>query len=187
MLILRNQCDFLIQVKGNCSKLFSVIQQHVSNASPLSTYESHEKGHGRMESRCVQIYAHNKEAKIPRCWRGIRRLIKVRRWGLRNGEAFENTSFYILSKPINSAQVVAKAIRGHWGIENGLHWVKDVHLGEDQMSITHPRMATIVAFFNTIALNLIRSKGYKPVKDTFVIFTNKVKELYDLFQFSLAK
>lgn len=105
----------------------------------------------------------------------------MRRWGTRHGKYYEEVSFYVLSKPIDSAQTVAKGIRGHWGIENNLHWVKDVILGEDDMTITNQKQATIVAHLNTTALNLLRLAGLKPNKDTLAIFTNKVHELHKLF------
>ena len=78
---------------------------------------------------------------------------------------------------------MAKGIRGHWGIENRLHWTKDVLIGEDDMTITNTNAATVVAFLNTTALNLLQLAGYKPIKDTFAKFANKVNELYNLFAF----
>ena len=120
---------------------------------------------------------------LPKGWQGIQRIVRVKRWGERKGKPFEQTSYYILSKSIDLAHIVAKGIRGHWGIENRLHWTKDVLMGEDEMSIKNTNAATIVAFLNTTALNLLQLAGYKPVKDTFSKFANKVNELYNLFAF----
>lgn len=184
MLILRNLCDFLIQVKRNCPKLYAAIHLYVASVQPISRYETHEKGHGRIEGRCTELFVNTKAAKLPKSWKGIQRLIKIRHWGIREGKPFDHTAIYILSKPLNCAQSVANGIRGHWGIENGLHWTKDVLLGEDDMKIKQANMATMISYFNTIALNLLRLHGYKPIKDTFAIFTNKVKELNSLFRFS---
>lgn len=71
--------------------------------------------------------------------------------------------------------------RQHWFIENKLHWVKDVILHEDNMTISLPQMATIVGYFNTVVLNILRLAGYKPTKNTFAFFTDKVNELSNLF------
>lgn len=147
--------------------------------TPKSTCETYEEKRGRCEWRLVELYTN--EAELPKGWNNITRLVKVRRWGTRQGKYYEEVSFYVLSKPIDSAQTVAKGIRGHWGIENNLHWVKDVILGEDDMTITHQKQATIVAHLNTTALNLLRLAGLNPDKDTFAIFTNKVNELHKLF------
>lgn len=172
-------CHFLVQVKGNCNKLYAQIRLFTALCQPFSVCETCEKGHGRLEHRRVELFCNALD--MPPGWYGIQRIVRVKRWGQRGGKPFEQTAWYILSKPMNSARRVAQGIRGHWGIENRLHWTKDVLLGEDHMAITHPRAATLVAFLNTTALNLLRLAGYKPVKDTFALFANKVNELHKLF------
>lgn len=87
----------------------------------------------------------------------------------------------MLSKELNSAYQLAKAIQGHWSVENNLHWIKDVNMGEDDMSLKDPKMASILAYFNNAAINVLNKSGYKPTKDTFAKFSNKVNELYNLF------
>ncbi len=180
-LILEQGCHFLIQVKGNCNKLYAKIQVFTALACPFSVCETIEKGHGRKEHRQVELFFNHLD--LPKGWNGIERVIRVKRWGTRKGQPFQQTSYYVLSKPINSANVVAKGIRGHWGIENSLHWTKDVLMGEDNMTIINNNAATVVAFLNTTAINLLRLAGHKPVKDSFAKFANKVNELYYLFTF----
>jgi predicted transposase YbfD/YdcC len=174
-------CHFLVQVKGNCNKLFAQIKLFTALCRPFSVCETIEKGHGRLEHRRVELFFN--QVDLPQGWAGIQRIVRVKRWGQRKGKPFEHTAYYILSKPIDSAHVVAKGIRGHWGIENRLHWTKDVLIGEDDMTITNTNAATVVAFLNTTALNLLQLAGYKPIKDTFAKFANKVNELYNLFAF----
>lgn len=144
----------------------------------MSTYESYEKARGRIDNRKVSLY----ENRADHCptWKGIQRLVKVRRWGIRKGKEYDYTSYYILSRPINHACLVAKYIRSHWGIENNLHWIKDVLLKEDLMPIQRQKSATNVAILNTTALNLLRLAGHKPNADSLMLFTNNIKELYNL-------
>ena len=130
--------------------------------------------------RRIELYEN--KIQLPKGWNGIERLVKVRRGGNRNEKPFEEVSFYLLSKPLNSAALVAAAIQGHWTIENNLHWIKDVNFGEDDMTIQNARMAAILAFLNNTAYNLLRRAGYKPTKDTFAKFSNKVNELILLFK-----
>jgi len=146
---------------------------------PISSCEYYDGKHGRQVYRRVELYVNKIE--LPKGWNGIQRFVKVRRWGIREGAPFHEISFYVLSKPINSAALVAKAIQEHWSIENNLHWCKDVNLGEDDMSIRHPKTAAILAYFNNIASNVLKRAGYKPIKDTFSKISNKVNELYKLF------
>lgn len=169
----------MIQVKANAKRLYLEMSLCMELNQPISCFETTEKGHGRFETRKTELYLN--QATIPKGWVGIERFVKVTRSGLRNGKPFNFVSLYILSKPLDDAQVVAQGIRLHWGIENLLHWIKDVNLTEDDMTIKETKPATAVAYLNTLALNLIRLAGYKPVKDTFALFSNKVNELVRLF------
>lgn len=153
---------------------------HTALCQPISTCEYYEDGHGHQIHRRVELYVN--EAELPKGWNGIQRLVKVRRWGKRNHIPFEELSFYVLSKPINAASTVAKAIQGHWGIENSLHWTKDVIMGEDNMTPKDKNTVAVLVYLNSAALNILRRSGHKPIKDTFAKFANKVNELYKLFQ-----
>ena len=172
-------CHFLVQVKRNCRKLWETIALFTALSRPISTCEYYEGGHGRQINRCVELYPNNIE--LPKGWSGIQRFVKVRRWGFRNERYFHELSFYALSKPINSAALAGKAIQGHWSVENRLHWIKDVNLGEDDMSIKEPKTVAILAYLNNVSLNMLKSAGLKPTKDTFAKIANKVKELVKLF------
>ncbi len=139
-LILSLDCDFLCQVKRNCKKLYETCALHVATSPPLAVFEYYEESHGNQIYRKFWL-VENKTA-MPKGWNGIEKVIKVRRWGLRSGKEFEQTAYYITSKPIYSAQVADKAIRGHWGIENLLHWIKDVHLREDHTTLRNAKQVT---------------------------------------------
>ena len=174
-------CHFLSQLKRNCRKLWETVALYTALCQPISTCEYYEEGHGRQIMRRVQLY--DNQADLPKGWNGITRFVKVYRWGTRNGKPFEERTFYVLSKPINSALIVARAVQGHWGIENNLHWVKDVNLGEDDMTLKDKNTVALVVYLNNIAINTLKQAGYKPVKDTFAKFANKVNELVSLFEF----
>jgi predicted transposase YbfD/YdcC len=181
-LILDLGCHFLAQVKRNCRTLWERIALYTALCQPISTCEYYQEEHGRCLTRRVEVYVnHDNQAQIPKGWNGIERLIKVRRWGTRNNKPFEELSFYVLSKPINSASVIAKAIQNHWSIENNLHWTKDVNLGEDDMTMNDKNAVALLVYLNNIALNTLKAKGYKPIKNTFSKFANKVNELINLF------
>ena len=171
----------MAQVKRNCRKLWETIALYTALGTPISTCEYYEHKHGYEVHRRIELYRN--EVDLPKGWNGIQRLIKVRRWGIRNGQAFEERAFYVLSKPINSAGLVAQAIQGHWAIENQLHWIKDVNMGEDHMTLKDKNMVAVLVYLNNTAINVLRNAGYKPIKDTFAKFANKVNELYKLFQF----
>lgn len=173
-------CHFLAQIKGNCRTLWARIALFTALTQPFSTCEYYEDKHGYEVHRRVELYVN--KAELPKGWNGIERLVKVRRWGIRENKPFHEVSFYALSKPINSAAIVAKAVQGHWSVENNLHWMKDVNMGEDDMSIKNPKTAAILAYFNNVAVNVLNKAGRKPTKDTFAKISNKVNELIKLFR-----
>ncbi|MEZ4852582.1 MAG: ISAs1 family transposase [Bacteroidia bacterium] len=172
-------CHFLAQVKRNCRTLWETIALHTALTRPIASCQYYQDKHGYQVHRRVELYRN--QAQLPKGWNGIERLVKVRRWGIRNGNPFEELAFYVLSKPLNSAATVAQAVQEHWGIENRLHWVKDVNLGEDHMDLRQPKSVAILAYLNNAALNILRNAGLKPTKDTFAMINNKVNELYKLF------
>ena len=179
-LILSLGCHFLVQIKRNRQALWEHIALDTALDEPISTYEYFQAGHGNEVYRRIELY-HN-TASLSRGWNGIQRFVKVRRWGFRNHQRFEERAFYILSKPLDNASEVAKAIQEHWSIENRLHWVKDVIMGEDDMTLRDKNTVSIVAYLNNTAHNVLRAAGYKNSKDTHAKFANKVKELIKLFQ-----
>lgn len=155
------------------------IQLFTALTQAFSTCEYYENNHGHEVTRLVELYRN--EIELPEGWKGIEQFVKVRRWGYRNGKRFECVSYHASSKEFNSAYQAARAVQGHWSVENNLHWMKDVNMGEDDMSLRTPKKAAMLACFNNIAINILRRNGYKPTKAVFSKISNKVNELYKLF------
>ncbi len=94
----------------------------------------------------------------------LRRIIKVERRGSRGDKTYEETAYYISSLTA-SAQVLAEIIRGHWKIENQLHWVKDVIFEEDKSQISDFQAASNWSILTTMGLNLFRSLGFLSITE----------------------
>lgn len=181
-LIISLGCHFLSAVKTNCPKLWQTVLLTTHKGQLISTHEYYEPGHGRQVHRRVELYGpliNN----VPG-WNGIERVVKVRRWGQRQGKHFDHTAYYVLSKPINCAEKVAMAIQSHWKIENNLHWAKDVNMREDFTTLRKHGQVSLLLLLNNLALNTLNLHGYKAIKNTFAKFANKVKELSQLFGFN---
>ncbi len=185
-MILGLSCHFLVQIKGNCRRLWTTMVLYCAFHRPISTFEYYEEKHGNLVFRNVTLYALPNEPLL-KDWEGISRVAKVRRWGYKKGKPFEETAYYALSRPINSAQIAADAIRGHWSIENDLHWTKDVIMGEDDMSYKSKNAMTVIAYLNNILLNIARAAGEKPNKDFFAKYANKVDRMMNLFYYKKTK
>ncbi len=169
-------------MKANQVKLLARLQQEARCQKPLSEHKCRQKNRGRLEHRHCQLFA------APQDWqkyyKGIVCFVVLRRWGYRKDKRFqkakpyEKTHYYILSRKMESAQQAATLIRNHWGIENRLHWVKDVHMKEDKNRIRHHQAAKNVSLIKNMVLNLTRAKGFSSLKTTTERYAHNIKELY---------
>lgn len=120
-----------------------------------------DKGHGRIEKRTVSL-SHTLEG-IPE-FPGLQTLIRVQseRQESRAGVVHlsHETRYYIASF-IEPVQELAQRIRGYWGVENKVHYVRDVTQGEDASRIRTPPLVQIWALARNFALNVYRDNGYK--------------------------
>ncbi len=175
-MIVESGNDYLIQVKGNQDKLLTLIKQEALAQKPTDSHESWHKNRGRLEHRRVQLY------KAPPHWQqtyvGIACFLVLRRWGLRKGKTYDKTHYYILSRNMQEAAQAGELIRSYWSVENRLHYVKDVTMGEDKNQIAHKQAAKNVSLLKNIALNLMRLKGYKCVKTAIDLHAHNIKTLF---------
>ncbi|NEQ63674.1 MAG: ISAs1 family transposase, partial [Moorea sp. SIO4A1] len=131
-LIIESGNDYVIAVKKNQPKLHRHIQSTAANQKPKSRYIETKKNRDRLTTRTVEVF--DDLNGIDPKWTGIKSLIRVERVGTRRGKPYHDIAYYI-SSLITTAKEFAQGIRGHWGIENRLHWVKDVVLNEDLSTI----------------------------------------------------
>jgi len=115
---------------------------------------------------------------LPAGWHGVQRIVYLRRSGRRPSKNYCEDHYYICSYPFNKAQPLQQGIRGHWGIENRLHYVKDTHFNEDKNRIRYRPAAIMVSVFQDIAINLYRLNGYTSMKTATITYANKIKELF---------
>ncbi len=160
--------DYLLAVKANQPTLRAEIEDYFATApaDTLETIIDYDKGHGRIEERTVTISRETDwlsgtrrvpgELRLP----GAATIIKVSsKTELRDRCRFD-TRFFISSATL-SAAVAATTVRGHWGIENRLHWVLDVVFDEDQARLRTGHGARNMAVVRHFALNLVRTASDK--------------------------
>jgi predicted transposase YbfD/YdcC len=131
-LIIDGGNDYAIAVKANQKNLHRQIRHNTDNVRPTSRYIMTERTRNRVTTRTVEVF--NDLIGISQEWAGLKSLIKVERIGTRAGKPYYQVAYYI-SSLVRSAVDFAQGIRGHWGIENRLHWVKDMIFDEDHSSI----------------------------------------------------
>ncbi len=155
---------YLLAVKANQPTLRDEIERFFKDAEPrlLSRVADVDKGHGRIETRTVTVAREVDWLGGDRRFPGELRLpdvaaiIRVEsKAELKDRCRFE-TRYYVASAPL-SAQAAAAAIRGHWGIENQLHWVLDVVFNEDQSRLRKRHGAANMAVVRHFAINQVRT------------------------------
>lgn len=112
-------------------------------------------------------------------WPGLKRYISVRRQGIRDGQPFDTTTFYISSE-VMSAWRFAKRIRGHRLIENTLHWTKDVVLEEDTCGLVKTASAVNMAVVRNISFNLLVMDGYQSLSEGISAMGENISRLWTL-------
>ena len=94
-------------------------------------------------------------------WVDLKAVVEVERTVRVGDKESKEVSYYINSSKRASARKLAEAIRGHWGIENGQHWVLDVVFGEDRCRTRQGNAAENLAWLRKMVLSLFRQDNTK--------------------------
>lgn len=179
--ILAKEGQYIFSLKGNQGTLNDDVtlylnDPHHSNVLPCFTHT--DKGHGRIETRKCFVESNVSWLKQahPK-WHSIGSVIRidsVREFtdGGKIKHKTETFTRYFVSSLTNpTPEAVLHAIRSHWMIENGLHWVLDMSFNEDYCRIRKGNAPFVVAIIRHFALNLLQKnqpkrqsiKGYRKI------------------------
>lgn len=166
--------DYIVKVKKNQKKLCEAIEEHTKEEEPLKTDEDTEKRRNRQNKRKVEIFSvpPNLDPK----WNSVGCVIKVERQGMRGGQPYQRIGYYMSSLSPNNPQL-ANLIRGHWQIENRLHWVKDVIQLEDKSPQKAGSAPINLSLFKTWVLTLVRLHGYDSLTEAIAHLSHNVRYL----------
>lgn len=151
--IINSANHYLAAVKGNQPKLYQAVQAQFTEHD---SFDSICKGHGRIEKRKVSTaYL---DLNLPE-WLSLKTVIKVESERQLRYKTEFSTRYYI-SDLTESAFEFYQRIRGYWGVENKVHYVRDVTQGEDKSRIRTKPLPQILAIARNLALNLYRDAGF---------------------------
>jgi predicted transposase YbfD/YdcC len=159
--------DYVLAVKGNQGHLLEDLKELFTEAeavhwrdAPHDYVRAVSGDHGRIEIReCWTIsqadyvqYLRKHEA-----WPDLRSLVRVR-CERRTGRKRSREIRYYITSLANEAGRILNAVRGHWGIENGLHWVLDIAFGEDQSRLRKGAGPENFAVLRHMAVSLLKQE-----------------------------
>ncbi len=156
--------DYILAVKDNQPKLHKAIKAFFSDerqtqlsAMPHRQHETSEKSHGRGEQRHYVLAKLPKDFPVATQWKKAAAIGMAVRVTEHSDGTTRGAVRYFLCSRYMSGERFAAAVRGHWGIENSLHWVLDVSFGEDQSRTRNRRMADNLAWLRRFAVGLLKN------------------------------
>jgi predicted transposase YbfD/YdcC len=171
-LIADQGADYVLALKGNQGVAHAEFQEYFDRLAPpgatgcstsrlippgaMAFHETTEKGHGRLETR---RYWHTTDVEWfqdRQHWRNLASAGLVESIRIVGGQRTVERRYYLSSLALDAA-AFAKAVRGHWGVENALHWTLDVTFHEDQSRARTRHAAQNLATLRRLALNLIKN------------------------------
>jgi len=174
--IIDAQGDYLVIVKENQATLLHAIATLFASradaalrAASLPAWDMREatrvdKGHGRLEVRHLVA---STELNDYLDWPALAQVMLIERMWWERGEKKQAVRYGITSLPPTSADAprLLALVRGHWQIENGLHYIKDVTLGEDRSLIHKGNGPSIMAILRDTVVSMLHRAGWRTIAE----------------------
>jgi predicted transposase YbfD/YdcC len=159
--IRERKADYALAVKQNQPTLYEQVEEAISealeqDARDIDEHQTIEKGHGRRETRTYAIFPAPESVDPKDLWRNLSAVgIAISERMDSKGQHSMETRYYILSRLV-TVQEFATAVRGHWGIENNLHWQLDVSFREDECRVCRDHGPANLSVIRRFVLGLLK-------------------------------
>ena len=126
------------------------------DAADIEEHQTVAKGHGRQETRTYAVFPAPESVDAEDLWRDLSAVgMAISERADSTGRHSLETRDYILSRLVR-VQEFAAAVRGHWGIENNLHWQLDVSFREDECRVCRDHAPANLSVIRRFALGLLK-------------------------------
>jgi predicted transposase YbfD/YdcC len=174
--IVQRSADYVLTLKENQGKLYEDVKELFAGADEVAFREvPHDsarevtKDHGRLEIRECCVLSDSEYLNYVRRvedWKNLRSVVRICTEVRHEHTTVSRETRYFISSLAGSAQDMIDAVRGHWGIENGLHWILDVTFREDDSRVRKDHAPENFAILRHMALNILNRarKGKESIK-----------------------
>ena len=160
--IIDGGADYVLALKGNQGTLHQAVEDHIlaqleDDFQEVEVQQCEEvvKGHGRLDTLTYYQLPVPETLTKRDCWKGLSTIGLAMRLSERDGQETCEFRYYISSLDMGITQF-ARAVRGHWGIENTLHWCLDVTFREDDSRVRDRHAAENLAWLKRLAISVLK-------------------------------
>jgi predicted transposase YbfD/YdcC len=167
---------YVFTVKDNQKNLHAALA--ALNWDRARRHVTRDTGHGRRETRTCQVldapariramFPHARQ--VARITRTVTRTVTVRSGRQRASTQHTSSETVCIITSLSAREAapahIAAYVRGHWSIENKVHWVRDVTFGEDACKVRAGSRPRALATLRNLAIALLRHAGYTTIKAT---------------------
>lgn len=162
--IAEQEGDYVLGLKGNQGQLHEAVDDFFTTAREqdfkevcFDYHEETDKGHGRLEVRRYWITEQLLTLPDTTQWKGLKSIGMVEREYWQGGKQHVEHRYFLNSLPANAPRF-AHAVRGHWGVENCLHWRLDVIMNDDACRIRKGNGPAIMTCIKQLCVNLFQAE-----------------------------
>src|SRR4051794_19863273 len=158
--VVRGKADYVLALKGNQGSLHRAVIEHIDeqlegDLAAASELVTTERGHGREEMRIYLQLPAPEDLPGRGEWKGLKSVGVVTSRCLRDGEESIEVRYYLSSLAVD-VDLFARAVRGHWSVENSCHWSLDVTFREDDSRIRQRVLGSNITWLYRFTLSLLK-------------------------------
>jgi predicted transposase YbfD/YdcC len=180
--------EYVWKLRANQGNIYKLAVEHFERLDDkyLAQAVSLEKGHGRIDEReILTSFRITGKIEFPSLEQVFR--IKRKSEAVKTGKISEQTIYGMTSLPVEEygAEELLELVRKHWGIENGLHYRRDVTFKEDACRQTSSNGGRVLAVLNNLTIGILRKLGWENIAKARRYFNAQIDEAIKLIMLPL--